>query len=483
MKRVGEIIRQTEKEVPANFKLRQGFINHGFILNSLDTIVISHHELFGQYSLRRRERPARATLPIDTLEDLRIGDYVVHISYGIGKFLGVQTIEERGGKAEYLSIQYADGEKIHVSVSNIILVQKYIGTSPKRPKLNRLGSKRWARQKEKAARSVRQLAGELLEVQAKRISTGGIAYGKDSAWQTEFEESFAYEETADQITAAEQIKRDMQQPVPMDRLLCGDVGYGKTELMMRAAFKAVEGGRQVAVLVPTTVLCVQHGRTFRERFADFPISIEMLNRFKTAKQAGDIISGLKKGTVDIVIGTHRLLSDDIGFNDLGLLIIDEEQRFGVEHKERLKAIRVNVDVLTMTATPIPRTLHMSMMGLRDISSLGTPPLDRRAVVTGVTTYSDELIRKQIIRELNRQGQVFFLHNRVKTIEKTAWEIKKLIADTGVKVRVAHGRMNKRELENTMIDFVEGKTDVLVCTTIIESGLDIPNANTIFIDNA
>ncbi|MHC4413510.1 MAG: CarD family transcriptional regulator, partial [Planctomycetota bacterium] len=317
IKRVGEIIRQTEKEVPANFKLRQGFINHGFILNSLDTIVISHHELFGQYSLRRRERPARATLPIDTLEDLRIGDYVVHISYGIGKFLGVQTIEERGGKAEYLSIQYADGEKIHVSVSNIILVQKYIGTSPKRPKLNRLGSKRWAKQKEKAARSVRQLAGELLEVQAKRISTGGIAYSKDSAWQTEFEESFAYEETADQITAAEQIKRDMQQPVPMDRLLCGDVGYGKTELMMRAAFKAVEGGRQVAVLVPTTVLCVQHGRTFRERFADFPISIEMLNRFKTAKQAGDIISGLKKGTVDIVIGTHRLLSDDIGFNDLG----------------------------------------------------------------------------------------------------------------------------------------------------------------------
>jgi len=267
----------------------------------------------------------------------------------------------------------------------------------------------------------------------------------------------------------------------MDRLLCGDVGYGKTELAMRAAFKAIENGKQVAILTPTTVLCVQHGRTFTERYADFPICIEVLNRFKTPKQARDIIARTKAGKVDILIGTHRLLSGDVGFKDLGLLIIDEEQRFGVEHKEKLKKLRVNVDVLTMTATPIPRTLHMSLLGLRDISSLATPPLDRRSIVTTVTTYNRELIRKAIYRELNRQGQVFFLHNRVKTIEKKAWEVQKLVSDA--KVTIAHGQMAKSELETAMINFVMGQTDVLVCTTIIESGLDIPNANTIFINDA
>ncbi|MHC4462326.1 MAG: helicase-related protein, partial [Planctomycetota bacterium] len=290
-----------------------------------------------------------------------------------------------------------------------------------------------------------------------------------------------YQETPDQTTAVEQIKADMQEAVAMDRLLCGDVGYGKTELAMRAAFKVVESGKQVAILVPTTVLCVQHGRTFTERFADFPVCIEVLNRFKTPKQAGDIIARTKAGRVDVLIGTHRLLSGDVGFRDLGLLIIDEEQRFGVEHKEKLKKLRVNVDVLTMTATPIPRTLHMSLLGLRNISSLATPPLDRRSIVTTVTAYNKELIRKAIIRELNRQGQVFFLHNRVKTIEKKAWEIQKLVSDA--KVTIAHGQMPKSELESAMIDFVMGETDVLVCTTIIESGLDIPNANTIFINDA
>jgi len=310
---------------------------------------------------------------------------------------------------------------------------------------------------------------------------GGITFGEDTNWQVEFEESFAYQETPDQTTAAEQIKADMTESVAMDRLLCGDVGYGKTELAMRAAFKVVENGGQVAVLVPTTVLCVQHGRTFTERFADFPVCIEVLNRFKTPKQAKDIIARTKAGRVDMLIGTHRLLSGDIGFKDLGLLIIDEEQRFGVEHKEKLKKLRVNVDVLTMTATPIPRTLHMSLLGLRDISSLATPPLDRRSIVTTVTPYNKELIRKAIYRELNRQGQVFFLHNRVKTIEKKAWEIQKLVKDA--KVTIAHGQMPKSELEKAMIDFVLGETDVLVCTTIIESGLDIPNANTIFINDA
>ena len=481
IKRVSEIITEGDKKVPANFKLLKGFVHQGFVMDSLNTIVISHHELFGQYVLRRRQRPMRAGAPVGTLGDLQRGDYVVHASYGIGKFLGIETIKEKGGANEYLTIGYADGVKIQVSVSNIALVQKFIGTSPKRPKLSKIGSKRWQRQKARVASCVRDLAAELLEIQARRRTMGGISFGEDSNWQVEFEESFPYQETADQVTVAEQIKADMKEPAAMERLLCGDVGYGKTELAMRAAFKAVENGRQVAVLVPTTVLCVQHGRTFTERFADFPVCIEVLNRFKTPRQARDIIERTKAGKVDVLIGTHRLLSGDVGFRNLGLLIIDEEQRFGVEHKEKLKRMRINVDVLTMTATPIPRTLHMSMLGLRDISSLATPPLDRRSIVTTVTAYNNELIRKAILRELGRQGQVFFVHNRVNTIEKKAWEIKKLIGDA--KVTVAHGQMAKSELEKAMIDFVTGGTDVLVCTTIIESGLDIPNANTIFINDA
>ena len=481
IKRVGEIVKDINQKIPARFRLLLGFIHQGFVINSLNTIIISHHELFGQYALRRRRRPALVTSPVDTLSDLQQGDYVVHASYGIGKFSGIQTIQEKGGTNEYLTIEYADGVKIQVSVRNIALVQKYIGTSPKRPKLSKIGSKKWQKQKEKVARSVRDLAAELLEIQAKRQAAGGITFGVDSNWQVEFEESFAYQETPDQTTAVEQIKSDMQQAMVMDRLLCGDVGYGKTELAMRAAFKAIENGKQVAVLTPTTVLCIQHGRTFTERFADFPVCIEVLNRFKTPKQAKDIITRTKQGKVDILIGTHRLFSGDVGFKDLGLLVIDEEQRFGVEHKEKLKKMRINVDILTMTATPIPRTLHMSLLGLRDISSLATPPLDRRSIVTTVTAYNEQLIKKAIYRELNRQGQVFFLHNRVKTIEKKAWEIQKLLSDA--KVTIAHGQMAKSELETAMIDFVMGQTDVLVCTTIIESGLDIPNANTIFINDA
>jgi transcription-repair coupling factor (superfamily II helicase) len=481
IKRLTEIITEEHKKVPINFKLLKGFVHQGFCIDSLRAIVIGHQELFGQLMLRRKPRAARAAAPLDSLADLQPGELVVHASYGIGKYLGIRTIEEKGGTSEYLTIEYADGVTIQASANNIALVQKYIGTSPKRPKLSKVGSKRWQKQKEKVARSVKDLAAELLEVQAKRQALGGIAYGDDSNWQSEFEESFPYQETPDQTTAAEQIKADMRQPVAMDRLLCGDVGYGKTELAMRAAFKAVEAGRQVALLVPTTVLCVQHGRTFTERFADFPISIEVLNRFKTPAQAADIIKRTKQGKVDILIGTHRLLSGDVGFKDLGLLIIDEEQRFGVEHKERLKRLRVNVDVLTMTATPIPRTLHMSLLGLRDISSLATPPLDRRSIVTQVCPYNTELVRKAILRELGRCGQVFFVHNRIKTIDKVAWELSKLLGDA--KIRIAHGRMSKSELESAMIEFVLGDIDVLVCTTIIESGLDIPNANTIFIDNA
>ncbi|MGD0572810.1 MAG: transcription-repair coupling factor [Sedimentisphaerales bacterium] len=479
--RVSEIIRQEHSEIPPRFKLLKGFIHQGFAIPSLNTTVLSHHELFGQFALRRRQRPMRATTPIDTLEDLQQGDYVVHSSYGVGKFLGIETIREKTGQNEYLTIEYDGGVKVQVSVNNIGLVQKYIGTSPKRPKLSKVGSKRWLNQKEKVTQSVKDLAIELLELQAKRQAIGGFAFAADSKWQQEFEESFPYQETPDQTTNAAQIKEDMMQPAAMDRLLCGDVGYGKTELAMRAAFKAVENGKQIAVLVPTTVLSIQHARTFTERFADFPVVIESLNRFKTTAQAKDIIARTRAGKVDILIGTHRLLSGDVKFKDLGLVIIDEEQRFGVEHKEKLKKLRINVDILTMTATPIPRTLHMAMLGLRDISSLATAPLDRRSIVTSVTTYNDELIRKVISRELNRQGQIFFVHNRVKSIEKKCWEIQKLVPDA--RVAIAHGQMTSHELEKAMIAFVLGQTDVLVCTTIIESGLDIPNANTMIVNDA
>ncbi len=495
--RLREIVLQEHGEIPPRFKLLRGFVHQGFTIPSLDAIVISHHELFGQFALRRRQRPMRPSAPIDTLEDLQKGDYVVHASYGIGKFLGIETIREKkdstlstssgrasspqAGQNEYLTIEYDAGVRVQVSVNNIALVQKYIGTSPKRPKLSKVGSKRWQKEKEKVTKSVKDLAVDLLQLQAKRQALGGFAFGPDTNWQNEFEESFPYQETPDQTTVAAHIKQDMVQPAAMDRLLCGDVGYGKTELAMRAAFKAVENGKQVAVLVPTTVLSVQHARTFTERFADFPVVVEVLNRFKTASQAKDIISRTRAGKVDILIGTHRLLSGDVRFKDLGLVIIDEEQRFGVEHKEKLKKLRVNVDILTMTATPIPRTLHMAMLGLRDISSLATAPLDRRSIVTAVTPYNEELIRRAVIRELNRQGQVFFVHNRVKSIEKKCLEIQKIVPDA--RVAIAHGQMSAHELERAMIDFVLGKTDVLVCTTIIESGLDIPNANTMLINDA
>lgn len=480
-KRLKEIITEKHGRVPKNLHTPIGFINEGFIIESLNTIIISHHEIFGQYSVRRRIRTIRRTSPIDSFLDLSPGDYIVHISYGIGKFKGIKQITKKDSTTEYLTLEYANKTLIHVPVSNISLVHKFVGSTPKRPKLSRIGTKAWEKQKEKVAQSVNELAAELLDLQAKRASAPGIAFNPDSNWQKEFDGSFLYTETPDQLTCIDQIKDDMTTLSPMDRLLCGDVGYGKTELAMRAAFKAVESGKQVAVLVPTTVLCVQHGRTFTERFADFPVTIEILNRFKTTSQARKIVEQTKLGKVDILIGTHRLLSSDVDFFDLGLLIIDEEQRFGVEHKERLKRLRANMDILTMTATPIPRTLHMSLLGLRDISSLSTPPLDRRAVVTNITRFDELAIKKAVHRELNRQGQVFFLHNRVQSIENMAAKIQKIVPDA--RLDIAHGQMTKRQLESAMIKFVRGETDVLVCTTIIESGLDIPNANTIFINDA
>jgi transcription-repair coupling factor (superfamily II helicase) len=483
VERVTEILKELKGKVPRNFKLVVGFIKQGFIVNSLNTVVISHHEIFGQYAVRRRIRTIRSTSSVGSLVDLNKGDYVVHLSYGIGKFIGVKTMEKNKSTSEYLTIEYADKILIHVPVSNISLVQKYIGSMPKRPQLSKIGTKKWENQKRKVAEGVQELAAELLEVQAKRESLGGFSFDKDSTWQREFEESFLYQETPDQLTAAKEIKDDMIRTTPMDRLLCGDVGYGKTELAMRAVFKAVESGKQVAVLVPTTVLCVQHGRTFTERFADFPVTIAVLNRFVTAKKAKEIVSLTKQGKVDVLIGTHRIISKDVGFKDLGLVVIDEEQRFGVAHKERLKKLRINVDVLTMTATPIPRTLHLSLLGLRDISSLGTPPLDRRSIVTKVCRYDKKTVHKAIMHELNRDGQIFFLHNRVQSIQRAADEIRKIVKDPKVRISIAHGQMSKAELEKAMVNFVVGKIDILVCSTIIESGLDIPNANTMIINDA
>ena len=483
IQRIKEILREKFDGIPKNFKLLIGFVHRGFIVPPLNTIVVTHHECFGQVSVRRRVRRIQSLSPVDNMLDLKKGDYVVHISYGIGKYVGIRMMEKSGSTAEYITLEYADKIQIHVPVANIGLIQKFIGSTPKRPTLSKIGTKKWEKQKESVAKGIEEMAAELLEVQAKRQKLGGFNFGADTIWQREFEESFPYQETPDQITAVAEIKDDMASDKPMDRLLCGDVGYGKTELAMRAAFKAVQSNKQVAVLVPTTVLCVQHGRTFRERFADFPVTVEVINRFTTPKEARDILANCRKGTVDILIGTHRLLSDDVGFKNLGLLIVDEEQRFGVEHKERLKRFRVNVDILTMTATPIPRTLHMSMIGLRDISSLSTPPLDRRAVVTKVCRHSDETIRKALMFEINRDGQVFFLYNRVQTIERFATEIRQLLKDPSVKIDIAHGQMAKHELEDAMIRFITGDTDILVCSTIIESGIDIPNANTMLIADA
>lgn len=481
--RIKEIIQESGDRIPPTFHLEIGAIHQGFCIRSLKVLVAAHHELFGRSLMRRRVRTIRTASPVDSLLDLNKGDIIVHVSYGIGKYRGIESIQTHGQTQEYLTLEYADKVKIHVPASQIHLVHKFVGTMPTRPPLSKIGSKKWEQQKQRVAQHVQELAEELLQVQAKRQQIGGFAFGPDTHWQTEFEEAFAYEETPDQQKAAEEIKQDMEAAVPMDRLLCGDVGYGKTELAMRAAFKAVCAGKQVAVLVPTTVLSVQHGKTFSERFADFPVRIAVLNRFTPPAQVRQILSDARQGRLDILIGTHRLLSDDVGFHDLGLLIIDEEQRFGVEHKERLKRFRVNVDILTLTATPIPRTLHMSLLGLRDISSLATPPLDRRSVVTHICRYDPETIRKAILFEVSRDGQVFYLYNRVRTIEQEAARLRMILNDPKIRVDVVHGQMGKHHLEEAMIRFVTGQTQVLVCSTIIEAGLDIPNANTLIVRDA
>jgi transcription-repair coupling factor (superfamily II helicase) len=444
------------------------------------TLLLTASELFHRGELRRVSR-RRLGKAIDSFLELREGDLVVHLAHGIGRYRGLRLIEKQGQKEEHLEIEFDGGTKIFVPAIKIDLVQKYVGGGKSRPTLAKVGGKTWLRQKKDAEGAVVDLAVEMLEMQALRQSRPGIAFNLDSEWQREFDASFPYRETPDQLSAIASIKADMLRPRPMDRLLCGDVGFGKTEVAMRAAFKAVDSGYQVAVLVPTTILAEQHHHSFCERLAEFPFDIAKLSRFCTPDEERAALAGLKSGKIDIVVGTHRLASKDVEFHNLGLVVIDEEQRFGVDVKERLKALRTMVDVLTLSATPIPRTLHMSLVGLRDISNLESPPEDRLAVETKVSRWDDNLIRHAIQRELARGGQIYFVHNRVNDIEIVANRLRELVPD--VRLRIGHAQMPDDELESVMVDFVAGKFDLLLSTTIVESGLDIPNANTIFIDEA
>ena len=479
--RFRDLLAEKHPVLAGRVKLALGHVAGGFSWPQQKLVVVGHHELFGRYAKRRRIRHVRAGRPIESLLDLRQGEYVVHVAHGIAKFDGLKLMDRDGRSEEYLALKFAGGTILHVPASRIDLVQRYIGSRKFRPSLSKLGGATWGRQKQRVGEAVKDLAAEMIRVQAMRKHQAGFSYPRVTQWQRQFSDEFIYTETQDQLSTMRQLDEDLAAPSPMDRLLCGDVGYGKTELAMRAAFKVVEAGRQVAVLVPTTVLAGQHLRTFRERMADYPFEIDVISRFRTASEQAKIVARLARGEIDVIIGTHRLLSKDIGFADLGLVVIDEEQRFGVEHKEHLKGLRASVDVLTMTATPIPRTLHMALLGLRDISSLTTPPMDRRAIHTEVVHYDERLILEAIGRELNRQGQVFFVHNRVQNIQSVADRIGELAPEA--RIEVGHGRMKEHQLEKVMLRFVRQEIDVLVCTTIIESGLDIPTANTIIIHEA
>lgn len=482
--------RMPRRDPRSVFTLQVGPLSEGFHYPAARLIVISEHDLYGKrreprgrYDPHaRRAGPRKIGGPrITEWRDIQPGELVVHIEHGIGRYLGLYEITVHDQRQEVLTIEYADKAKIFLPVSQAHLLSRYIGFGKQRPNLHALGGKRWSREKVAAERAVRDLAATLLETQAARQTLRGYAFSADSPWQHEFEATFPFEETVDQLRAIREVKEDMESARPMDRLICGDVGYGKTEVAMRAAFKAVMDGRQVVMLVPTTVLAQQHYETFRERMAAFPVRIEMLSRFRTRAEQRTIVHDLNEGRVDIVIGTHRLIQPDVLFKNLGLVIIDEEQRFGVEHKEHLKSLRQLVDVLTMTATPIPRTLYMSLTGARDISTIQTPPQERVPVETIVTEPRDDLIRDAIHRELSRDGQVFYLHNRVQSIERARKHLMQLVPEA--RIAVGHGQMNERELESVMTAFVRGDYDILLCTTIIESGVDIPNVNTIFVERA
>ena len=462
-----------------------GAISEGWVFRPPGEAVVrllTDAELFGWRKpepVRRRVR--RPVVPEAYFADLAPGDYVVHEEYGIGRFIGLTRMTLEGREVEYLAVSFAGEDMLYVPIHHADRLTRYVGADDRPPPLSRLGTRQWQFVKESARRAVEEVAQELLELYAAREVAKGHAFSPDTPWQHELEASFPYEETEDQIRALAEVKADMERPRPMDRLICGDVGYGKTEVALRAAFKAVMDGKQVAMLVPTTVLAQQHWETFKRRLISFPIRVEMLSRFRTPEEQAEILRGLREGTVDIVIGTHRLLQDDVQFKDLGLVIIDEEQRFGVTHKERFKKMRTEVDVLTMTATPIPRTLYLSLSGVRDISTIQTAPEDRLPVETHVGPYDEDLVRRAILREIGRGGQVYYVHNRVQTIETVAQKLRDLVPEATVEV--AHGQMGERRLEDVMTRFARGEFDVLVATTIIESGLDIPNANTLIVDRA
>ncbi|MEK7794469.1 MAG: DEAD/DEAH box helicase, partial [Candidatus Hydrogenedentota bacterium] len=443
------------------FDLRIGIgqLRAGFASPKDKFAVLSEREIFGRKYVRRKRRRFSAGAAITAFSDLKAGDYIVHMDHGVGRYLGLRRFQDRAG--DFLGVQYAGGDIMYLPVTHVDLVQKYVGGDGVVPKIDRLGGASWAKTKGRVKKAVKEMTEELLRLYAARETQEGQAFSPDTHWQREFEDAFEYDETPDQIRAILDVKADMQSPKPMERLICGDVGYGKTEVAMRAAFKAVMDGFQVAVLVPTTILAEQHYNTFRERLADFPVKVEMLSRFRSPKQQGEIVRKLRDGELDIVIGTHRLTSGDVKFHNLGLIVLDEEQRFGVKHKERLKHLKTNVDVLSLSATPIPRTMHMALMGVRDMSVINTAPNDRLPIHTCIEVFDEQLIAEAIARELAREGQVFYLHNRVQTIASVATVVKKLVPRA--RVGIGHGQMHEDELEEVMARFIRGELDVLVCT--------------------
>ena len=467
---------------PGEILVTYGKLHKGFEYPLIKFVVITEGDMFGNERQRKKRKKYNYEgKKISSFSELSVGDYVVHESHGLGVYRGIEKIEQDHIIKDYIKVEYADGGNLYLPATRLEGIQKYAGSDAKVPKLNRLGGAEWGKTKTKVRTAVKEIAKELVELYAARQDAEGFQYGEDTVWQKEFEEMFPYEETDDQMTAIEDTKKDMESRRIMDRLICGDVGYGKTEIALRAAFKAVQEGKQVAYLVPTTILAQQHYNTFVQRMKDFPVRVDMMSRFCSPGQVKKTLEGLKKGFVDIVIGTHRILSKDVQFKDLGLLIIDEEQRFGVTHKEKIKQLKQNVDVLTLTATPIPRTLHMSLIGIRDMSVLEEPPVDRVPIQTYVMEYNDEMVREAIHRELARGGQVYYVYNRVNNIDEIASHVASLVPEA--QVAFAHGQMNERQLERIMLDFINGDIDVLVSTTIIETGLDIPNANTMIIHDA
>ena len=481
--RLEEILFESKRPIPG-VTLGIGTVDAGFRIPSSPPLnVLTDHEIFRRRRRVRSGRRFQGSMALESIAQLSPGDYVVHMDHGIGRFRGLERIEVAGVDLEVLAIEYANGETLRVPVYRLDLIERWVGATEESepPSVHRIGGRRWKTLKRKTEAAIDKLTRELLELYAEREVAEGFAFSPDTKWQTEMEAAFLYEDTPDQARVTREVKRDMQSPRPMDRLICGDVGFGKTEVAIRAAFKAVQDGRQAAVLAPTTVLVEQHRRTFEERLAEYPVRVASLSRFHTARDQDETLNALERGEVDVIIGTHRLLSQDVRFHDLGLLIVDEEQRFGVKHKEALKRLRASVDVLTLTATPIPRTLQLSLAGVRSLSLIRSPPRDRLAVSTQAIHWNDGLLSELLVRELDRGGQTFFLHNRVDTLHTVAERVRALVPEA--RVEVAHGQMAGDELDRIMSDFVEGSVDVLVCSSIIENGLDVPNANTLVVDRA